>query len=99
MYFRSQGLITDDQLILGLGIRPEVRSADNVDMEGGAAEDIRDAAGNQLLELPNPEQSGASSPVDTEATHTDPGSDHHDDPQLGLDIYNEDNPSEYDPSP
>jgi hypothetical protein len=97
MYFRSWGLITDDQLILGLGIRPEVCPGDNVDLEG-AAEDVTDARGDQLLELQNPEQSSTSSLVDTEATHTDPGSGDHRDP-LGLDLYNEDNPSEYGPSP
>jgi hypothetical protein len=37
MYFRSQGVITDDQLILGLGIQPEV-PGDNTNLEG-ATED------------------------------------------------------------
>jgi hypothetical protein len=48
MYFRSRGLITNDQLILGLGIRPKVRPSDNDDLEG-AAEDLTDARGDQLL--------------------------------------------------
>jgi hypothetical protein len=44
------------------------------------------------------EQSEASSPADTKVTHTDPGfvNQYH---TLGLDIYDENNPSEYGPSP
>jgi hypothetical protein len=68
MYFRSRGVITDDQLILGLGIQPEVHLGDNSDLEG-SAEDLPDARGDQLLELQNPKQSGASSPTDVMDTH------------------------------
>jgi hypothetical protein len=71
MYFRSRGLITDDQLILGLGIQLEVLG-NNENLEG-EVEDIVDA---QELKQ-NPEQNGASSPADTEATHTNPESGHH----------------------
>jgi hypothetical protein len=63
----------------------------------GVSEDLSNARGDQLLKLQNPKESSASSPADTEATHTDPGSGHHD--TLGLEIYNENNPSEYGPSP
>jgi hypothetical protein len=73
-----------------------VRPVDTADLEA-TTEDLPDARGDQLLELQNQEQSGASSPVDTEATHIDPGSGHHD--TLGLEIYNENDPSEYGPSP
>jgi hypothetical protein len=95
MYFRSRGVITYDQLILGLGIQSEVRPCDNADLKS-VAEDLPDSRRDQLLEQ-NPEQSGASSPADTEATHTDLGSGHHD--TLGLEIYDDNNPSEYGPSP
>jgi hypothetical protein len=50
----------------------------------------------------DPEFSGAFSPVDTEATHTDPGSGSGNlGLTLGLDIYDDlvDNPSEYQSSP
>jgi hypothetical protein len=50
MYSRSRGLITDDQLILGLGIQPEERPGDNADFEGAAAEDLPDARGDQFLQ-------------------------------------------------
>jgi hypothetical protein len=50
MYFRSRGVITDDQLILGLGIQLEERSGDDADFEGAAAEDLPDALrGDQFL--------------------------------------------------
>jgi hypothetical protein len=49
MYFRSRGVITDDRLILGLGIQPEECPGDNVDMEG-ATEDLPNSRGDQLLE-------------------------------------------------
>jgi hypothetical protein len=48
MYLRSRGVITDDQLILGLGIQPEECSGDNADFEG-ATEDLSDAREDQLL--------------------------------------------------
>jgi hypothetical protein len=84
------GVITDDQLIIGLGIQLEV-SGNNANLEG-AAEDVPNA---QELEQ-NLELSGALSPTNTKATHTDPGSGHY---TLRLDIYDNNNPSEYDPSP
>jgi hypothetical protein len=89
MYFRSLGVITDDQLILGLGIQPKV-SGNNANLE--ASEGVPD--GRELEQ--NPKQTGASSQADTEATHTNLGSGHH---TLGLDIYDYNNPSEYGPSP
>jgi hypothetical protein len=70
MYFKSRGVITDDRLILRLGIQSVQVLGDNANLEG-VAEDLPDTRGE--LEQ-NPEQSGASSPADTEATHTDPGS-------------------------
>jgi hypothetical protein len=73
-----------------------VRPGDIADLVA-TAEDLQDARGDQLLELQNPEQSGASSPIDTEATHTNPGSSYH--YTLGLEIYNENDPSKYGPSP
>jgi hypothetical protein len=96
MYFKCRGVITDDQLILGLGIQPEELPGNDADFEGAAAEDLPDARGDQFLQQ-NLDRSGASSPADTEATHTDPGSGHHD--TLGLEIYDDNNPSEYSPSP
>jgi hypothetical protein len=95
MYFRSRGVITDDQLLLGLGIQLEECPGDNVDFEG-ATEDLLDAHGDQLLKQ-NPELSDASLPANTEATHTDPNSGYYD--TLGLEIYDDNNPSEYGPSP
>jgi hypothetical protein len=50
MYFRSRGVITDDQLILGLGIQPKERPSDDADFEGTAAEDLPDARGDQFLQ-------------------------------------------------
>jgi hypothetical protein len=41
LYLRSWGVITDNQLILGLGIQPEVLS-NNANLEG-VAEDVLDA--------------------------------------------------------
>jgi hypothetical protein len=81
-------VITDDQIILGLGIQPEL-SGNNANFEG-VAEDVPNA---RELEQ-NPEQSDTSSPANTEATHTDPRSGHH---TLGLDIYDDKNSSEYAP--
>jgi hypothetical protein len=76
MYFKSWGVITDDQLILGLGIQPEERPGDDLDFKGAAAKDLPDAQrGDQLLQQ-NLDRSGASLPTDTEATHSDPGSIH-----------------------
>jgi hypothetical protein len=76
-------------LILGLGIQLELpgTSANLEAVEGVAG--ARDLA-------QNPEQSGISSPIDTEVMHTDPGSSNI---SLGLDIYNDTNPSEHGPSP
>jgi hypothetical protein len=98
MYFRSRGVIMDDQLILGLGIQPEERPGDDADSKGVGAKDLPDARRreDQYLQQ-NPDRSSASSPADTEATHTDPSSGHQDH-TLGLEIYDDNNPSEYGPS-
>jgi hypothetical protein len=69
-------------------------------LEAGGDHDVN-IAGLRALEH-DPEFSGASSPVDTEATHTDPGSRSGNlGLTLGLDIYDDlvDNPSEYLSSP
>jgi hypothetical protein len=86
MYFRSWGVIMDDQLILGLGIQPEERLGDDADSEGVEAEDLPDARWHkdQYLQQ-NPDRSGTSSHADTEATHTDPGFGHQDH-TLGLEF-------------
>jgi hypothetical protein len=65
--------------------------SNNANLEA-AAEDVPNA---RELEQ-SLEESGASSPADTKTIHTDPGSGHH---TLGLDIYDDNNPSEYGPSP
>jgi hypothetical protein len=84
---------------LGLGIQPEERLGDDADSEGAGAEDLADARrrGDQFLQQ-NPDRSGASSVADIEATHTDPGSGHSND-TLRLEIYDDNNLSEYGPSP
>jgi hypothetical protein len=99
MYFRSRGVITDDQIILGLGIQPEKRPGDDAHSEGVRVEDLPDARQreDQYLQQ-NLDGSGASSPADTKATHTDSGSGHQDH-TLGLEIYDDNNPSKYSPSP
>jgi hypothetical protein len=43
MHFRSQGVIMDDQLILGLDIQSEERPGDDADFEGAVTEDLPDA--------------------------------------------------------
>jgi hypothetical protein len=63
MYFRSRGVITGDQLILGLGIQPQERPGDNANFEGAATEDLADARGDQFLPQ-KLERSGASSPAE-----------------------------------
>jgi hypothetical protein len=95
MYFGSREAITNNQLILGLGIEPEVGLSDNVNLEG-ATKDLPNARGDQLFKQ-NPERSSASLLTDTKATHTNPDSGHHN--TLELEIYNDNNPSEYGPSP
>jgi hypothetical protein len=50
MYFKSRGVITDDQLILGLGIQLEERPDNNADFEGAAAEDLPNAHRDQFLQ-------------------------------------------------
>jgi hypothetical protein len=98
MYFKSWGVITDDQLILGLGIQPKECPGNDVNSKGAKAEDLPDGRRRDQFLQQNPNRSGASSPADTEATHTDPGS-RHQDHTLGLEIYDDNNPSEYGPSP
>jgi hypothetical protein len=99
MYFKSRGVITDDQLILGLGIQLKERPSNDANSEGAGAEDLPDAQRrrDQFLQQ-NPDRSGASSPADTEATHTDPDSGNPDH-TLGLEIYDDNNPTKYGPSP
>jgi hypothetical protein len=77
-------------LILGLGIQPQLPS-NGADLEASEGE-----AHSRELELQSPEISEASSPVDIEATHADLDSGNL---SLGLHIYEDNNPSEYGPSP
>jgi hypothetical protein len=83
--FQKSGIDHERPTDSRVGHTAGVHPSDNADLEG-TTEDLPDARGDQLLELQNPEQSGASSLVDTEVTHTDPGSGHHD--TLGLELYN-----------
>jgi hypothetical protein len=66
MYFRSRGVITDDQLILGLGILPEECPGDNVDSEGAGAEDLADAAHHRQ---PTPKQLTLTPVLDIQIIH------------------------------
>jgi hypothetical protein len=87
MYFWSLDLITDDH----------ARPVEELEVGGAGDQSEGLRAIEQDLEL-----SGASSPIDTEATHTNPGSRSGNlGPTLGLDIYDDlaDNPSEYQSSP
>jgi hypothetical protein len=76
----------DDQLILDLGIQPELPTK-RPDLEAGKGE----AHARELQQ--NLEINEASSLADTEATHTDHGSGRT--LSLGLDIYDNNKPSEY----
>jgi hypothetical protein len=94
IYHRSLDLITDVQLILGLGIQPQLPS-NRADLEASEAGEAREAHARELQQ--NPKINEASSPMDTEATHVD--SDSGRNISLGLDIYNDNNLSEYGQSP
>jgi hypothetical protein len=76
---------------LSIAQDPKLRPAGELEAGGDQSEGLR--AFEHDLEF-----SGASSPVDIEATHTDPGcGSGNKGPTLGLDIYDDlaDNPSEY----
>jgi hypothetical protein len=94
MYFRSLNLITDDhvqRLRLSIAQDPEARSVEELEAGGDWSEGLR------AIEHDPKFNGSASSPIDTEATHTDPGSGSGNlGPTLGLEIYDDlvDNPSE-----
>jgi hypothetical protein len=75
---------------MGLGIQPPPPS-NRADFEAGEGE-----AHARDLQL-NPMINEASSPADTKATHIDPGSGRN--LTLVLDIYDDNNPSDYGQSP
>jgi hypothetical protein len=106
MHFRSLDLIRNDHVRqLRLTIGQDTEAVDQLrpagEFEAGGDQSVH-FEGLPAIEH-DPEFSGASSPVDTEATHTDPGSGSGIlGLTLGLDIYDDlasDNPSEYQSSP